>query len=274
MSVSENVGTCIANAQGGIISRSVLANLIEGHRYYCKVSIKSDSDQVYMFITGLSTKNHSGSGEWEDVEAVFVSSYEGPSQFRIVDGRDSGWTEYQAKEAIIVDLGEDEEPTEEHFKDALLNYSDNSWFIGTASFPLPFDRAKLVIDNGISLESKYPSDIPEVAELDYRPLRDKVIVCFGDSITSSTNNYPEKLAERLKATVYNVGFGGTRMSNHGSATYDKFSMYNLADAIVSSDFSSQEAQLTALPDFTETLTTLKNIDFNNVDYITIFFWSK
>lgn len=116
-----------------------------------------------------------------------------------------------------------------------------------------------------------------------QPLKGKVIVNLGDSIFGmyeAPNDISTKLAELTGASVYNCGFGGCRMAKHSSAYFDPFSMYRLADAIVSGDFSLQdEAIKLAKMDvnqtgalvfkFPTTLARLKDIDFKKVDIVTI-----
>ena len=114
------------------------------------------------------------------------------------------------------------------------------------------------------------------------PLAGKTIVNFGDSIfgMAQSDTISSYLAKYTGATVYNMGFGGCRMSKHPSTktTWDAFSMYRLADAICTGDFSYQEEaflkeegkEVKDLPDyFTKRINDLKSIDFNDVDIITI-----
>ena len=104
-------------------------------------------------------------------------------------------------------------------------------------------------------------------------LKDKVIVNFGDSIFG---NPPEKadisskLAEITGAKVYNCAFGGCRMGKH-SEGYTDFSMYALADAVATGDFSKQDASLLKVDigRASKHLENLKGLDFNTVDIITI-----
>ena len=114
-------------------------------------------------------------------------------------------------------------------------------------------------------------------------LKDKTIVNFGDSIFGmfdAPTDISTVLAELTGATVYNCGFGGCRMAKHESDYYDPFSMYRLADAVVSGDFSYQDDALTRAQNdasqtgalvtkFPTTLASLKAIDFNKVDIVTI-----
>lgn len=104
-------------------------------------------------------------------------------------------------------------------------------------------------------------------------LSKKNIVVFGDSIIGmvrDSTSIPSVLANYSGATVYNVGFGGCRMSVHPSTGYAAFSMWALADAVASGDFSLQEEQASSGSDyFVSQLTVLKSIDFDNVDIIII-----
>ena len=110
---------------------------------------------------------------------------------------------------------------------------------------------------------------------DYRyDLCDKVIVNFGDSIFG--NARPPKdvstyLSNETGATVHNVAFGGCRMGKR-SGNWDYFSMYRLADAIATGDWSLQDDAInySDRTSYAETpLALLKSIDFNDVDAITI-----
>lgn len=102
----------------------------------------------------------------------------------------------------------------------------------------------------------------------------KKIVCFGDSVTEF-GTYPQQVGDILGATTYNVGVGGCRMSYHPDHGYDGFSMTKLANAIVSKDFSLQEQCLNELigigDDNTKSYETLININFEEIDYVTIAF---
>lgn len=119
---------------------------------------------------------------------------------------------------------------------------------------------------------------PELFEHD-RPLAGKTIVNFGDSIFGKRrppNDISTELARLTGATVHNCGFGGCRMAKHGMTNFDAFSMYRLADSIVSGDWSLQDAGIADrthnenVPSyFTEGLAILKGLDFANVDIITI-----
>lgn len=99
----------------------------------------------------------------------------------------------------------------------------------------------------------------------------KTIVCCGDSLTQF-GNYPATLGDITGATAYNIGVGGTRLAKHNNVDYDKFSMYRLADAIVSGDWSLQIAAAANLGGvYPAIVARMQLIDFATVDIITIFF---
>lgn len=106
----------------------------------------------------------------------------------------------------------------------------------------------------------------------------KICVCFGDSVTgflSPPYDYPSVIAEETGMTVYNVGFAGCRMSDtHPYPAYKRFGMVPLVDAIVSGDWSEQDAYVGQIEDGTfprAHLNNLKNMDWSKVDFATIFY---
>jgi lysophospholipase L1-like esterase len=105
------------------------------------------------------------------------------------------------------------------------------------------------------------------------PLEGKTVVCFGDSLFgmyTGDTSAPAYVAKSTGATVYNVGFGGCRMSVHPYTGYNEFCMYALADAIASGDWSAQDsAAASGSANFPEQLAILKRIDFETVDAIVI-----
>ena len=103
-------------------------------------------------------------------------------------------------------------------------------------------------------------------------------MCFGDSVTgfiTPPNDYPSIIAKETGMTVYNVGFAGCRMSDtHPYPAYRVFGMTHLADAITSGDWTDQDEYVSQIEDLTfpqEHLANLKAINWNNVDFITIFY---
>lgn len=112
-----------------------------------------------------------------------------------------------------------------------------------------------------------PTDPPEM--MPWKPLSGKTVVCFGDSLFGmhrGEDSTPAYIAENTGATVYNVGFGGCRMSVHPYAGYEAFSMWALAGAIAENDWSWQETQAGEGSEyFADQLLLLESIDFNEVD---------
>ena len=108
------------------------------------------------------------------------------------------------------------------------------------------------------------------------PLKGKIVVNFGDSmfgIKQGSTSISSYIANKTGATVHNLGFGGCRMSTHGT-NWDAFCMYSLADTIVTNDYTKQDTALVNGTDilpgyFNNAVKLMKTIDFNTVDYITI-----
>lgn len=104
-------------------------------------------------------------------------------------------------------------------------------------------------------------------------LAGKKVVVFGDSIIGMTRDQtsvPAYAAAYTGAEVYNVGFGGCRMAKHPSNGYAAFSMWALADAVATGNYSTQDAQAPSGSDyFASQLEVLKSIDFAVVDAIVI-----
>lgn len=103
------------------------------------------------------------------------------------------------------------------------------------------------------------------------------IVCMGDSITGMFGHetgYPEMISKKCpKIKAINVGFSGTSVIDHADKNYMPFSFNRLVDAIISGDWSEQDAKVgnISTANYAEHLTTLKDIDFANVDFITVFY---
>lgn len=104
-----------------------------------------------------------------------------------------------------------------------------------------------------------------------KPLNNYNGVVLGDSIfgmnrdETSVTNYAE---ETSGAKIENCGFGGTRISAHNTQGYSAFSGYALANAITSANWISQDAQASLGQDyFPDQLNKLKNINFNNIDFL-------
>lgn len=104
-------------------------------------------------------------------------------------------------------------------------------------------------------------------------LAGRKIVVFGDSLigmTRDSTSVTAYAADYTGATVYNVGFGGCRMSKHPTNGYAAFSMWALADAVATGNYTMQDEQAPNGQDyFASQLAALKSIDFATVDAIVI-----
>lgn len=103
------------------------------------------------------------------------------------------------------------------------------------------------------------------------PLSGKTIVCMGDSILGMNRtgtSVTAFLAEKTGATVYNAGFGGTRLAVHQREGYAAFSGWTMAEAAVKGDWSRQEGEAALGSSyFPAQLENLKAIDFSGVDIL-------
>lgn len=103
------------------------------------------------------------------------------------------------------------------------------------------------------------------------------IVCMGDSITGMFGHktgYPEMISEKYpEINAINVGFSGTSVIDSADENYMPFSFNRLVDAIISGDWSKQDAKVgnISTANYAEHLTALKGIDFANVDFVTVFY---
>lgn len=108
-----------------------------------------------------------------------------------------------------------------------------------------------------------------------KPASDKIIACFGDSITEF-GTYPEQLGKILGAKTLKMGFSGCRMANHSDQYYNELSMCNMAETIASGDFTNFLAAIDYIKnnygDNDQVAGNLvASVDWNTVDYVTIFF---
>ncbi|MEG1495279.1 MAG: GDSL-type esterase/lipase family protein [Bacilli bacterium] len=109
--------------------------------------------------------------------------------------------------------------------------------------------------------------------------KDKTFLMFGDSITEN-GDYPERVGKYLGCAIKKAGFGGCRMAQHTQSgnglLYDKMCMHKLSEYIKSGDFTelvqASEDLVRAVGDDNRVQAKmLRDLDFNEVDYITILF---
>jgi len=103
-------------------------------------------------------------------------------------------------------------------------------------------------------------------------LAGQTMVAFGDSVTEF-GHYPTIIAQSIGMTVHNMGFKGTRLAYHPHSAYDEFSPTELAEAIITEDFSEQDAAIQEDRNYTQAFIAhyeqLKNINFNEVDIVSL-----
>lgn len=135
----------------------------------------------------------------------------------------------------------------------------------------PNTTYRRTLRNGAAVKSSW-------IKLNYVKTPTKLVVNFGDSIYGNTQDNTSvsgKIANLTGHTLYNMGFGGCRMSNHDVANWDYFCMPKLVDSIVAKDFSGQYNAITNQPNlpyyFKSSIDILKTIDFTKVDVVTIAF---
>ena len=141
------------------------------------------------------------------------------------------------------------------------------------------EEAEEETETGTATETTKTESTTQAIENE-KPKDKTVIVNFGDSIfgnyqdlSGENQSISSMISDMTGATVYNCGFGGCKMAYATGNEHQLFSMVKLADAIASNDFSAQE---NAIPNWSgyayygkKSFETLKNIDFNEVDIITI-----
>ena len=109
--------------------------------------------------------------------------------------------------------------------------------------------------------------------------RKLTIVNFGDSVFGNTQHSTSISAclQKIRGdTVYNFAFGGTTMGIRDTVTdsaWDVFAFHSLVDSVCTDDYSKQEEMLNSdiyFPSyFFTTIDSMKTIDWNTVDVITI-----
>lgn len=105
-------------------------------------------------------------------------------------------------------------------------------------------------------------------------LAGKKIVNMGDSIFGyfeAPTDISSYLAQVTGAVCINCALGGTRaVTRSGGGTTKPFDLTSLVDAIISGDFTSQDAAISDHGDaFQSHFAALKQVDFTNVDVLTI-----
>jgi lysophospholipase L1-like esterase len=100
------------------------------------------------------------------------------------------------------------------------------------------------------------------------------MVCMGDSITGmfiAGAGYTDIINRESDIEVINCGFSGSCLTDHSSSSYMPFSINRIVDAIVSGDWTLQDATVGNVTSkyYAEHLEALKEVDFSTVDFVTI-----
>lgn len=104
------------------------------------------------------------------------------------------------------------------------------------------------------------------------------MVMFGDSITHGDLgisddgiSYVDYINDYLGSNVLNCGFGGTRMSITGAGNTVPFAFCSLIDAIISNDWTSQDAYSAVNTTYVPHLEKLKAVDWYEIQAIGIMY---
>ena len=109
----------------------------------------------------------------------------------------------------------------------------------------------------------------------------KKIVFAGDSIMGNvsggemSDRLPEKIGRILSIETVNVAMGGNRWADHVNPDRSKLSMYRIAEAVVSGEWSALELAAADLKtaqswiDFNDEVSSLKNMDWGGVSALVI-----
>ena len=254
------------------------ANSSNGTDYGCGVSIYADTGTDTILLnkgnknnpSGLFTTTDTGlcnfkfyilanysAGTIENVTTVFTDILLAESTTSL------NYSVYNCFTKVYSDLeqGKEYEDILILNKNDKLDFNGNScnYFLGL----MPKTTTAIYSVNGL-----LPNERGEV-ELSH--LINKKIAFFGDSNIGNamTDDIPSLVSKITKANCYNVGFGATRMSVHPQSEWDSFCMHSLADAIVSGDYSKQEANINLHNSFPTRVETLKSIDWANIDCVAI-----
>lgn len=121
-------------------------------------------------------------------------------------------------------------------------------------------------------DSLYPQTLKAVK---FNPLYGKNVLLFGDSIpayAAAPEDTATLIANITGANVRNCAVGGATMGDrNGVDTYNAWSMWRLAYAIVNDDWTFQEAHLNAHAYCADIMAFLKATDFTKVDSILIMY---
>ena len=138
-----------------------------------------------------------------------------------------------------------------------------------------FAYKAMVSEVELSKYEPYSIQVPFIASK--TRFSQKNMICFGDSITASVeereiSNWCMYVSDALGIKTTNVGLWSARVANVGAdAVRNAFSLPRLVDSILSGDWSVQDIvyQTPGYEQHGQQLDKLKNVNFEEVDYISI-----
>lgn len=183
-------------------------------------------------------------------------------------GKDNFHYPYTSPDLVIDSTGESQTTKNNNMKKDIQTLKDNEITlvkdetsmegIKDNEYPTLTTQDKTLIGSINEVNSQYKEKANNINA-------NKKIVSFGDSITH-IYTYPKIIGDILNCTTYNVGFAGRCFAGD-----NPLAMCNVVDAIITKNFTTQETEVSKETEynFPRQLNTLKNIDFNNVDIVTI-----
>ena len=105
---------------------------------------------------------------------------------------------------------------------------------------------------------------------------DKKIVCIGDDLFGKAGagaSVAAYIEDLTGADVKNVSLAGATMAKNPTTALDDFSMYKIAEAMASKNYSAQKSAASALnnANLSAAISDLEKIDFNKIDILVICF---
>ena len=102
----------------------------------------------------------------------------------------------------------------------------------------------------------------------------EICVCFGDSLLGlpeAPEDYASVIAAETGLTTVNAGIGAASIAKNPNEAYDAFSLYRLADAVVTGDWTLQDSKVAELPlgNSASRLADLKSVDWSKVSVVTL-----
>lgn len=286
-------GTATANSYCKVNSTNNYMKLNKGETYTLSGAPSGSSNKTYcLYVQGINTGtaiNEYGDG------ATFVAD---DTDYKVIIKVSSGITvsglnfapmvepgdtltkytrQVNVSDAVISRYGIDETDNLQTFTPAV-----NGVIEGMTSL---YPTTNIISDvPGIVISCSYKQahnavyeSLREQIRIGNHPMNGKKVVFMGDSIFGNNQtqwSIPSQFSQLTGAKCCNLGFSGTRAKCRGETDLGPFDGEALAASIASGVYDDLDNALTALGDsapsyFANTVGKLKNIDFNDVDYVII-----